>query len=50
MKSIEREIRTYLNSFVNGLPSATGILRTLVPGGRKLRKAMCIEKLPNSQS
>ncbi|KAG8326968.1 hypothetical protein J6590_029723 [Homalodisca vitripennis] len=30
---------TKLNSAVSGLPVGTGILRTVVPGGLKLRKA-----------
>lgn len=41
---------TYLNNLVSGFQSGTGILRTLVPAGRKLRKQMCVDKLPNSQS
>lgn len=49
-KSNKRKGKTYLNSFVKGLSSATGILRILVPGGRKLRNAICTEKLPISQN
>lgn len=40
---------TYLNKFVKGFESGTGILRTRVPGGRKFRRAMCVDKLPSSQ-
>lgn len=47
---ITDEIITHLNSLVSGFASGTGILRTFVPGGRKLRRAMCTEKLPSSQS
>lgn len=41
--------KTYLNNCVNGFQSGTGILRTCVPGGRKLRNAICVARLPHSQ-
>lgn len=41
--------KIYLNKLVNGFQSGTGIFRTRVPAGRRLRSAMCVDKLPNSQ-
>lgn len=41
--------KAYLNSLLSGFESGCGILRTLVPGGRRLRKLMWIARLPNSQ-
>lgn len=43
-------IDPHLNNAVNGFESGTGIFRTRVPAGRKLRSAMCVERFPNSQS
>lgn len=43
-------LNSYLNNCVKGFQSGTGILRTRVPGGRRLRRAICVDKFPNSQS
>lgn len=49
-RSVDLTWFTHLNSCVSGFESGTGIFRTRVPGGRRFRNAICVDKLPNSHS